>query len=490
MRSLRFRLWVLWLLALLASVSVGLLFVGLYRSSTVAQVERAEAMVARGCDAIRDRYGFYVAGWDGAGARPAGPALEAALRPVIAAALLAQDGVEGGIWSGTSGSLAYAFPTYPGTGPKTDLPTAELPRIATLNAEAAGSEQLVLRRRNVGVQTLLLAACPLSGPVSGLTAWTMARVQHAPGLDRLRLGLGLLGGLVLGVAAWVTRLTAVWGRHVGGIERTLASHDVADLPLLARTGERELDRIVAALNEAGGRLATARERAAGMAARVAEAERLAALGRVTAGVAHEIRNPMAALRLRAENALAGDPARLRPALEFSLAQVARVDRLVGELLAMTQGRAPQREPVDLRALAARRAEEHRERAAAAGVHLLLEGDAVTARLDPELIGRALDNLLLNALRHTPAGGTVRVRVSGGGGMARLVVSDTGPGVEPGLRARLFEPFATGRADGIGLGLAIARELAQAHGGRLRLEAEGPGATFVLELPDAGDDGPA
>ena len=127
----------------------------------------------------------------------------------------------------------------------------------------------------------------------------------------------------------------------------------AHLPRLAPTGERELDRIVAALNTAGARLAEARQRSEALAARVALSERLAALGRVAAGVAHEIRNPIAAMRLRAENALAGDDARRRAALEAILAQIARLDRLIGELLAMTQRRAPAPETVDLAGLPAR-----------------------------------------------------------------------------------------------------------------------------------------
>ncbi|WP_419728747.1 sensor histidine kinase [Lichenicola sp.] len=491
MHSLRSRLWVLWALALAASIGVGLLLIQLYRTSTTAQVERSEAVLAGACDSIRDRYRFYMAG-SGATPAPAAaladPGLRAGLTQVVVAGLIGQAGVEGGIWSATTGSLAYAFPTYEGTGPKSDLPVAELPTIRSANQQAGRSERAVLQRVASGTQTLLVAACPISGPpsgpIDGLTGWTMTRVRQAQGYDRLRAGLGLLLALVLGIAGWGTWLTAAWGRHVGRIETALAAHSIEDLPTLPRTGERELDRIIAALNDAGGRLAAARTRSTEMASRVAAAERLAALGRVAAGVAHEIRNPMAAMRLRAENALTGDAARQRPALEASLEQISRVDRLVDELLAMTLRRRPERQTLELTDFLQARAADHRERATAAGILLSVEGAAGRAAFDPELIGRALDNLLLNAIRHTPAGGRVRMQADGDADTVRVAVSDSGPGIDPALRSRLFEPFVTGRPDGTGLGLAIAREMAEAHAGSLVLTepgGDGVGATFLLEL---------
>ena len=217
--------------------------------------------------------------------------------------------------------------------------------------------------------------------------------------------------------------------------------------------------------------------------RIVAAERLAALGRVAAGVAHEIRNPLAAMRLRAENGLAGDDDRRRRALFAVLEQVGRLDRLLGELLAMTQRRDPVPELTDIGTLLSSCVERHADQAAAAQVRLAAEG-AGTALLDAALIGRALDNLLSNAIRHTPPGGHVSLRAECRGTALRLVVEDTGPGVAPDLRASLFEPFVTGRADGTGLGLAIARELVEAHGGRLSLAASEQAARFVIELGKA------
>jgi signal transduction histidine kinase len=281
----------------------------------------------------------------------------------------------------------------------------------------------------------------------------------------------------------LTWLFAAWSRRIGGIETALAQHEAGTLPRLPPTGERELDRIVSALNLAGERLGAARRRSEELAGRVAVAERLAALGRVAAGVAHEIRNPIAAMRLKAENALAGDDARRRTALDAILAQIARLDRLLTELLAMTQRHEPQPARTDIAALLESCAADHAGR----GPVIRVETNVGTACIDAGLVRRALDNLIDNAVRHTPASGTITLVARRTNLALRITVADTGAGVPANLRASLFEPFVSGRPDGTGLGLAIARELAEAQGGSLTLtdpggDTPGRGATFTLEAP--------
>ncbi len=484
MQSLKLRLFALWSLSLLASVAVGFLLFQLSRQSDQAQIGRAEAVIARACDLIRERYGFYATGWSGPGAIDG--RLRADLATTVGIALARQDGVEGGVWQAEAGSLAYAYPTYEGTGPKTDLPAAEREQIQAVNQQAARDEQPVDRRVTSRAQTLLLHATPLSGPIGGLTAWTMTRVHAARGYRPLQLGLGVLLGLMVLMSAWLGRTVLVWGRHVRGIEAALGGTGTAGMPAVGRTGERELDRIIDALNEAGLRLAEARRTSEAMALRVARAERLAALGRVAAGVAHEIRNPIAAARLQGENALAGDDARRRAAIGDMLGQIDRLDTLVGELLAMTQRVEPRPVRVELERFLRGQAAIHAETARAKGLAITVDAIEGTATLDPAVVGRVLDNLLANAIRHAPEHGTVRLAAERRTALLVLTVSDTGPGVPAAMAERLFEPFVTGRADGTGLGLAIARELADAHGGQLVLRSAGGkgggGAIFALELP--------
>ena len=255
------------------------------------------------------------------------------------------------------------------------------------------------------------------------------------------------------------------------------------MPAIERTGERELDQIIDALNHAGARLAEARQDSEVMAARMARAERLAALGRVAAGVAHEIRNPIAAARLQGENALAGTDQRRQVAIGDMLLQIERLDALAGELLAMTQRVDPHTMAVALQSFLAEQTAKHTAIAEARGLRLTATGPDTMLQIDPAIIGRVLDNLLTNAIRHAPAGGQVRLAAAPGPASVTFTVEDDGPGVPPDMQARLFEPFVTGRADGIGLGLAIARELADAHGGTLELRRTGTdGTAFTLTIP--------
>ncbi len=487
MRSLRIRLFSLWLLSLAASLVVAFLLLHLYQQTAQARVSRAEAVVARACDLVRDQYSFFVAGWSGPRPDLANPGLRANLANVVGLALTDQDGIEGGVWQTKAGPLAYAYPTYQGSGPKTDLPAAEKAQIEAVNLQAARSQQPADHETRSRAQTLLLHACPLAGPIPDLTAWTMARVDAAPGLRPLLLGLAVLFGLLLAMALWLGRTVLVWGRHIRGIETALAETGPRGMPAISLTGEQEFDRIIGALNDAGRRLLVAQREAEAMAQRVARAERLAGLGRVAAGVAHEIRNPLAAARLQGENGLAGDDARRTQAIGDMLRQIDRLDGLVGELLAMTQRVAPQPVETHLAPFLSECIARHEGLAADRRIVVRLRDVAGTAMLDPAMIRRVLDNLLTNAIRHAPTAGAVTLICEQQADKLTITVEDTGTGITTDLTDQLFEPFVTGRPDGTGLGLAIARELMDAHGGRLTLrraggERPGQGAAFALELP--------
>ena len=448
------------MLSLAACVAVGLLLAALYRQSNAAVTARAEGDLARGCELIADRYGYYISGWNGPAPASGDAELQRDLGAVTALALAGGERLRGGI-------LRDPGQITPGT------------RLSQIAEAALADNQPVLQSETAGGRTEIIAACPLPGPIPNLAGWVATDVIEAPG-GSLAGGLAVLATLVLVTTGGLTWLFVAWSRHIGGIEAALRRQDAqGGLARIEPTGEAELDRIIAALNDAGLRLRAAQGVARDAALRAAQAERMAALGRVAAGVAHEIRNPIASMRLRAEGALAhqDDGARTATALAAILGQVDRLDRLSGELLAMTQRAAPEPEAVDLEPFLLACAHDHEK----PGVTLVVHAEG-RGWFDRDMIRRALDNLVQNALRHTPQGGAVTLSAETSPGRLRLSVADTGTGVDATLRDTLFEPFVTSRADGTGLGLAIAREMVLAHGGALTLQPAATGAAFCLSLP--------
>ena len=483
-RSLRFRLLALWFVLLLSAGATALLLVAFFKEAASAQVDRAEERAAQSCRAIAERYALFSSGWSGPGPAGLTSEMRAQLIQVVQAALSDATGVEGGIWRTGAGSLAYAYPTYEGSGPKTDLPVAEYKSIQQLNATANADGRFTTTIRPGNSQVLVLQACPLPGPVSGLTGWTMTRVYVGASQSywRLLTGLGVLTVTVLGSAIWLGWVLVAWSRRIREIEAALGASTGGGLPILALTGEPEFDRLLEALNASGERLKEAQRR-------ITSAERLAAVGRLTAGIAHEIRNPIAAMRLKAENALASaGEDRRASALNFVLDQIARLDQLLRDLLSMTQRRKPDREHVEIAGFLRAIDDEYRELAIAKEIDLSVRiGEDVRLSPDPpsfdrNQLRRAVSNLLANAIENTETPGAIIIEADRKGSLLTLDVLDTGPGVPADIEDSLFEPFVTGRLEGTGLGLAIVREVARAHGGESRHIATPTGAHFRIELP--------
>lgn len=465
-----------WCLFLIAAAVVGAMLIALYKETTSQRTERAETNLARACESIvREAAAAALTGQS-----------NSIVVGTVSHALGGYNGVEGGIWRSGAGSLAYAFPSYEGSGTKTDLPQAEEPSIREVAESAVTAHRPVQWKRDARSQVLLIQGCPFPAD-SERAAWTMTRVITIGGRPFLlaTTGLGLLLIVLLGSAALLGRVLWRWSQRLRTIERAL-SIGSEDLPLLEATGQRDLDRIVAAINGAGEKAAEARRRSDELRRKVAEGERLAALGRVAAGIAHEIRNPIAAMRLKAENALAhpAEPRRARDALRTVLDQVARTDGLLQNMLRSVQRTRLRRDPVaNVKELLDERAALFREQATAREITVSARAQWDPApQFDRSQVGRALDNLILNAIQNSLDGTRIDLRADEDERVLRISVSDNGKGVAPDIRDHLFEPFATGRADGTGLGLAIVREIAEAHGGRVTVEHRTNGTTFALELP--------
>jgi two-component system OmpR family sensor kinase/two-component system sensor histidine kinase BaeS len=216
-----------------------------------------------------------------------------------------------------------------------------------------------------------------------------------------------------------------------------------------------------------------------------EAQRRALL----ADVAHELRTPLSVIRGNVEGMLDGvypaDEAHLGPVLE----ETAVMARLLDDLQTLSTAEAGvlrlHRERVDPAALAEDAAAAFRARAERAGVRLDWRGSPVPeVEVDPVRIGEVLANLLTNAIRHTPRGGSVQVVVEPVPGGVAIAVTDTGRGIDPRELPYVFDRFVkSADSGGAGLGLAIARSLVEAHGGRITAESvPGQGTTMRFVLP--------
>jgi signal transduction histidine kinase len=229
------------------------------------------------------------------------------------------------------------------------------------------------------------------------------------------------------------------------------------------------------------------------------AEELAEVDRVrrdlVANASHELRTPLGALRATLENLVDGIEPVERETLESMLRQVERLGSLVEQLLDLSKlesGAIPLvRAPVRVRDLLDEVADEWRLQAAERRLALAVsvQPDDLILDADVQRLHQVLGNLVANAVRHAPSGGSVAVRAAAHGATARLEVEDDGPGIAPADRSRVFERFY--RSDpartgsGSGLGLAIARWIVELHGGVIRAEDAGPGCRMVVELPHAG-----
>jgi heavy metal sensor kinase len=318
-------------------------------------------------------------------------------------------------------------------------------------------------------------------PQALVVATSLARSEHA--IRNLLVAL-----LVAGAVGLVLAAGSGWWLARRALQPVARMTEEAGL-IGAGRGPTERIQVPKAADE----LARLAETLNGMLARLEQA--VTQQRRFVADVSHELRTPLTVMRSEidvslASDALSGDA---RSVLESTREEAQRMTGIVENLLTLARIDEEElhliRRPCDLRELAEATARELGPIAGQRGVTIRLTGNRGPVEADPERLEQVIRNLLDNAIRYSPRGGTVSITVANHHGQVELAVRDEGPGIEPPELEHVFERFYRGNpsrppaGEGSGLGLAICREIAEAHGGGMSATSTvGHGSTFRLRLP--------
>jgi signal transduction histidine kinase len=287
-------------------------------------------------------------------------------------------------------------------------------------------------------------------------------------------------GLIFGLVAVILTF-AIGQRLVGRIRalerrtRQIAAGDFSPMPL-PRAND-ELRDLTASVNEMTERLARLHQA-------VERTERLRLTAQLSSGLAHQLRNSATGAKLALEVYLDGHPDGDREALEVTLRQLALMEANLRRFIDLGRPTETPRQSCSLSAILSEVLELHRPRCKHAGIELVWNPPASDVQIpgDRGQLGDLCGNLIGNAIDAAGLGGEVAVTLCGDDTKAIVEVSDTGPGPSPDVAARLFEPFVTGKPEGIGLGLAVARHAAEAHGGRITWQRAAGRTIFRVEIP--------
>jgi len=305
-------------------------------------------------------------------------------------------------------------------------------------------------------------------------------------LTMLLVGLGgPLGGLLggYGIARGLSRSLSRFGVRVQDAAQQL-ERDTSTVSLPADADmeqiDQQLERVVSRVTEVSGQLQKQQQE-------MLRAQQLAAVGQLAASVAHEVRNPLTAIKLLVEAALrTNKPRPFTPEnLKVVHGEILRLEQIVQNFLDFARPPALQRQRCDVRDLVQRAASLVKARARQQHVDLVLRcPEAPTeAAVDVNQFCTVLVNLLLNALDAMPRGGQLTVTLEAGVSELGCQVEDTGEGIDPEMAEQLFTPFSSTKETGSGLGLSICRRIIEEHGGRIAGgNREGGGACFTFRLP--------
>jgi signal transduction histidine kinase len=288
--------------------------------------------------------------------------------------------------------------------------------------------------------------------------------------------LGLLFGLVaVGLTFGIGQRLVCRIRALERRTRQIASGDFSPMPL--PRADDELRDLTASVNEMADRLARLQNA-------VQTTERLRLTGQLASGLAHQLRNGVTGAKLAVQLYLAENADEDTEALTVTLRQLTLMEANLRRFIDLGRPGTGRREPVSLTTLLTDVVELHRPRCKHAAIELRWEPPPDDIRVEGDVgqLGDLFANVIGNAVDAVGRAGEVTVALHRAPEVATIEVADTGSGPPPEVAGRLFEPFVTGKPEGIGLGLAVARHAAEAHGGRIDWRRNGGRTVFRIELP--------
>lgn len=339
-------------------------------------------------------------------------------------------------------------------------------------------------------ESLNATAIPLkneNGPVMAVLTIALSRSGLVSAQQHIRaIAYGVAAGGILLAIAFSLWITARVSRPIEQLAH--AAEEVAGGNWNVRVSERGRDE-VSILARSFNHMT---EQLAGQRERLVQTERVAAWRELARRLAHELKNPLFPLQLTVENLTR---ARELPPTEFDevfrestttlSAEIANLKKIIGRFSDFSKMPKPELERIDAKDVLERVRSLYSKAAEDAGIHFEMKVASTSMPLmaDPELLHRALSNLVLNALDAMPAGGTLVLAAEPKGVSIEIRVSDTGEGLTPEECERLFTPYYTTKQHGTGLGLAIVQSVVADHSGAIAVESSaGRGATFIITLP--------
>ena len=412
------------------------------------------------------------------------------------------EGTGGGFYSLQQDSLVGSFypagSATPGSAENSNIPQDEHQAVLEIARRAALARQISERVMTLPTSLFLISAVPIHDGYSIIgSAWSVKHISDLPGANRFRAYL-ITVGLALAALASVLLTLLVIRSLQGGVRKVENGLQTLENNLSSRidtTNEpAEIQHIVEAINRLGVTLRGKIDREKQIEAQLRHAERLASLGRLVAGVAHEVRNPLATIRLRVQMCRRDAAnANVKESCHIALEEIERLNGIVNRLLSFARPIQLQLQQVDLKELVRERIRSFEEPASQRQVQLMtnLPARDFLGVVDKDRISQVFDNVIQNALEAmADHGGTLSVTLQYQAKKAKthphvsFEFQDTGKGMDSAVVSHVFDPFFTTKPSGTGLGLSISYELVRAHGGDIKIESEmGRGTNVMITIPD-------